>query len=294
MKKIFLIILFLFQIFKTEAQFIIGGGASKNTTKSDGTSFTKSQFWLGFKGGVNASWAKGLGNYQIFQSMPSSDNFRYEKAYNGVQFPGFQAGLTFIYNFRSFFSVIFEPTYSIQKFSYTNSLKWSSTQPAIDVTLTQKNTYSVHYLEFPVYARIDLFKNKLKPYILGGIIYSYLTHVSRSSDYTSSDAITGANNIIENSTPEMATTPLFIRSNFWAVAGIGVCYDINNIRVGLNVLYKSSLNNITSHENRYSNAKLTASGDVLDDMYLRNIETSLYCVFPMKFLITNNLKHVNP
>jgi hypothetical protein len=287
--------LLLFFLQNIHAQSIFGGGGKK-TSKSfnDGSDYSKSQIWLGFKGGVNMSWVTPGTKYQIFQALPSSTQFSYEKTYEGIQFPGLQSGLTLIYNFRSFFSVIFEPAYSIQSFAYKNSFRWASTSPQSSISLEQKNTYSVFYLEFPVYFRMDFSRGDFRPYILGGLMYSYLTHVGRKSEYTSKDNVTGAQNIIDNPIPEMGVTSLFIPSNFWYAFGGGVSYDISNIRVGLNGLYRSSMNNIASNANRYSIQKINSAGDVLDDIVLTNIEISLYCVFPMKFLVSPGFNRVKP
>lgn len=294
--KCFKIILILFFLNKlTFAQFIIGTNkTSKHTVAGDGTNFSKSQFWLGIKGGVNLSWATVGSKYQIFQPLPSATTFNYEKDYDGIQFPGFQSGMQIIYNFRSFFSIVFEPSYSIQRFAYQNNFSWNSTEPKSEINLSQKIVYATQYLDFPIYLRIDLFKNNARPYLMGGIQYSYMTHASRKSEFTSSENLTGAQNIIENLIPEMSTTNLFIRSNFWYVFGGGISYDIQNIRIGISTLYRASLNNITSEANRFESQKINATGDVLDNINLRNIEISLYCVFPMKFITSANFKHVNP
>lgn len=292
MKKLIFAFLFVYSI--SHAQFIFGGGGNKHTSTNDGTNYSKSQFWLGIKGGVNLSWASVGDKYQVFQPLPNATTFSYDKVYDGIQFPGFQSGIQVIYNFRSFFSVVFEPAYSIQSFAYRNNFKWSSTNPQSGITLEQKNTYSFQYLDFPLYLRIDLFKGNIRPYVMGGMMYSYLTRVSRKSEYTSSDDVTGAQNVIENPLPEMSVTNLFIRSNFWYSFGAGVSYDIQNIRVGISAMYRASLNNITSEANRFSNQKINSTGDVLDNIKLKNIEISLYCVFPMKFITSTNYKRVNP
>lgn len=296
MKKFIFIFTFLSIYFSSKAQFIFGGGGGLKHTSSanDGTDYSKSQFWLGIKGGVNLSWATVGDKYQIYQPTPSGVTTNYEKTYDGIQFPGFQSGIQLIYNFRSYFSVVFEPSYSVQSFAYRNNFNWTSTAPESSVRLEQKNTYSFQYLDFPLYLRIDLFKGNARPYITGGMIYSYLTRAGRKSEYTSSDGITGAQNILDNPVPDINVTNLFIHSNFWSAFGAGFSYDIKNIRVGITALYKASLNNSTSEANRFSIQKINSTGDVLDNVKLKNIEISLYCVFPMKFITSPSFRRVNP
>ena len=61
-------------------------------------------------------------------------------------------------------------------------------------------------------------------------------------------------------------------------------YNLGNIRINLDIMYRYGMSNITSTENRYSNDRLAGVGDAMDDLTMDNISISLGALFPLRFL----------
>lgn len=77
---------------------------------------------------------------------------------------------------------------------------------------------------------------------------------------------------------------LFAKNNWGMIGGAGVNYNLGNVRLNFDVMYRYGMTNITSTKNRNSNDRLAGVGDAMDDMTLNNISVSIGCLFPMRFL----------
>ena len=147
------------------------------------------------------------------------------------------------------------------------------------------------YLTLPGYIRYDLLSGKFRPYIQAGFYYSRLIDARKTLATSGSDMASGGSGPFTTEEVTFGADDLFIKTNIGWAAGAGVHYDIWNVRLSLNILYRSGINNITNGGNRYSENPLTGTGDAMDDISLRNIDINLGCVFPLRF-ISSNLKAV--
>ncbi len=268
-------------------------------------SFFRSQFWIGMKGGANYTKALPTNRHAVFVSTApvaaeGSDPATaaaplYEKQYVAFELrePSTQIGLMATYNFKTHFSVSFQPTYTNMNFAYKTAYKWAG-QDNNNLELNQTHRFSMGYVELPLLLRFDPLRKRLRPYLQAGAFYGRLLKADKSVDITSLDNASGAQNPIENTAPIIGAQRLFIPSHWGWVAGGGVNYDFGNVRLGLDAQYKYGMNNVTDVKNRYTDNRMTGMGDVMDDMKLRNLAISFTVLMPMKFLETSTYKATKP
>jgi hypothetical protein len=256
--------------------------------------FADSQMWLGLKGGVNTAKVVPSKRYAVFESTQSAEaNKDFNKEYDSFGQLNFQFGLVATYSFNRFLSLSLQPTYSNLYFVYRNQYKWAG-QANNYVELKQNHRFQLTYLEVPLLVKIDLLHSRFRPYIQGGAFYGRMIKAEKFITTTSLDNASGAVNPLENTTPNIGARDLFIRSNWGWLGGAGFSYDIGNVRVSLEGIYKMGQNNITNEKNRYTVDQLTSVGDVMDSMKLRNIECYVTVLFPMKFLQKSGFNKVDP
>jgi hypothetical protein len=256
--------------------------------------FADSQVWLGLKGGVNTTRALPTERYAVFVSTQGeAANAAFQKEYESFGQVNFQFGVVASYNFAQYLSVSFQPTYSNMYFAYRNQYRWFG-QGNNNVELNQTHRYQLTYLEAPLLVRFDILRRRFRPYVQGGAFYGRLIGAEKFITTTSVDKASGAVNPLENTSPNIGARDLFIRSNWGWMGGLGLSYDVGNVRIGLEGLYRFGQNNITNQRNRYTDDRLTSVGDVADNLRLRNIECYFTVVFPMKFLQKSGFDKVNP
>ena len=247
--------------------------------------FLKTQWWLGFFAGGNFSQAISHETYSGYVPVNySEDNL--EKAYDNF-LPAGQAGLTVTFYHRGF-SFVFEPQFRIERFGYSNSYEWSSeTNPTNTLSLTYHHSHQLQYLSFPMYVRYDLLSGKFRPYIQAGGYYSHMVNANKTVEATGEDLASGGSGPYQQQAVTFGADDLFIKSNLGWVAGAGVHWDVWNVRLTLNVLYRSGVNNIANAGNRFSENPVAGTGDAMDDISMHNVDINLGCVFPLRFISSN-------
>src|SRR6187402_1852800 len=71
--------------------------------------FSKTQFYIGIRGGINLTGANPQQTYTSFIS-PTDPSKTYEKSYQNYSLPGAQVGLEFAFFFKGF-TLSFQPNY---------------------------------------------------------------------------------------------------------------------------------------------------------------------------------------
>jgi hypothetical protein len=299
MSRILFVFLIFFVSVSVFAQRSGGRGSRKisansRKARSEESAFAGTQVWLGLKGGINFAKAIPTERYSVFTSIidPEQDK-TYEKSYDGFGKIGFQGGMVFNFNFRRYLTLSFQPAYTSFRFGYKNEYKWTG-QNNNSVQLNETHRITVDYLELPLLLRFDILRKRFRPYLQGGAYYGMLLKANKTKEVSSQDNASGAVNPLANTNPALDVRNLFIRSNWGWVAGLGFNYDVGNVRLGLDGLYKIGMNNVTSEKNRYSDPRFTSAGEVLDGFKFQNIEVSFSVIFPMKYLQTGIFKRVNP
>lgn len=243
--------------------------------------FLQTQWWLGFKAGASTTAADPDMSFNGFSPLnyePQDKQYDDFKSING------HAGLE-ITLYHKGFSFSFQPNYRRQSFQYANNFEWvDSSNPNNSLTLNYQQDHQLDYIEFPVFIKYDILKTPLRPFIQVGAYYATLVNAQKSVEISGTDYASGYIGPFQDQTLILGVDDQFIKSSVGVAGGVGVSYDLWNIRIILDGTYRYGLNNITNAKNRYSSNQLASIGDALDDIKLKNIAISLGCVFPLRFI----------
>ncbi|MBN8575634.1 MAG: outer membrane beta-barrel protein [Cytophagales bacterium] len=249
------------------------------------TKFLEKQWWLGFKAGTNLAEASLVKAYTVMAPTNYSTELNY-KRYDSFVKTGSQATLeaTFYYKGISFSA---QPTYRHTRFTYFNTFRWTNSE---DISQTLELRYDqeqkIDYADFPLFIKYDMLRNKLRPYVQIGIIYSLLINANKAVTISGTDYASGGVNKFTQPGLIVGAKDLF--ENYWSLAGgLGLDYNLGNVRIVLEASYLKGMSNITNTKNRFGNDRLSGIADVQDDIKLNSIMISAGVLFPMRFLSSN-------
>ncbi|MCW5912295.1 MAG: outer membrane beta-barrel protein [Cyclobacteriaceae bacterium] len=247
--------------------------------------FLEKQWWLGFKAGTNLAEAKPVKSYSVLVPTNYAPALN-TKTYDAFLKTGSQATLeaTFYYKGLSF-SV--QPTYRHIRFTYFNRFRWYNAENSAEtLELRYDQEQKIAFADFPLFIKYDILRDKLRPYVQVGIMYSMLINASKAVSISGTDYASGGTNKFTNETIIVGAKDLF--ENYWGIAaGAGLDYNLGNVRIVLEASYWKGMSNITNTQNRFGNDRLAGIGDAQDDLDLNNIVISAGVLFPMRFLSSN-------
>ena len=263
------------------------GNRRRTPTSRRNAEFLEKQWWIGVRGGLSYSKVKPGDRYSVFSSTEGQTN-SLDKKYSGFKGAGAFAGLEVTFTYKTI-SLSFQPNYRRQRFSYSNRYEWKDTSGVVTFDLNYKQDHQLDYIELPILIKYDILKNAIKPYVQAGFYYGLLSTANKKVEISGTDKASGGTNFNQ---PDIlvGAKDLFIKSSIGFMAGVGVSYDVGNIKVLLDVNYRLGTNNITNRKNRYTNNTLSGAGDALDDLKLRNISINLGCLLPMRYVNANNFR----
>jgi hypothetical protein len=288
MRKFYLVLLAVLLAAGAQAQ---GKKKSGNfntiKTKTGVNEFIQQQWWLGFKAGVNLAQADPLKRYTILTptNYPSSLT---DKKYDAFKEIGIQTTVEISYYYKGFYFST-QPSYISSTFTYSNQLKWFNAQnPTETLTQTYKQSQKVEYADFPFIIKYDITGSKLRPFVQVGIFYSLLLNAVKTVNVSGIDQASGGTNTLTSEPLIVGSKDLF--SNYWGLmGGVGVSYQLGNVKLVLDASYRQGMSNIANPQNRFSNDRLSGIGDAQDDLKLKNIVVSAGVLFPMRYL-SNSFK----
>ncbi len=248
--------------------------------------FLKKQWFLGFKGGVNFSGAEVMKEYAVL-SPSNYDAGEIAKKYVNFSDAGAHATIEATFYFTGL-SLSFQPTFRHNSFRYHNSYSWVDAEnPNKILELNYVQQQNLQYFDFPVLAKYEKMFNKISPYVQAGIYSSIRLNATKSVDIHGTDYASGGTNQFKDETIIIGARDLYAKNHWGLIGGVGVYYNLGNVRLNLDVQYRKGMSNITSTENRYSNDQLSGVGDTLDDMKLNSLMISVGSIFPLRFLGKN-------
>jgi outer membrane protein W len=265
------------QVYNNSKKNSPGALAKKKTNNT----FLNKQFWLGFKAGTNLTEAKIDQAYTILvPTNYTASKKKYEK-FNRL---GSQATVEVTFYTRGF-SISLQPTYRHSSFEYSNAYEWIDTEiPTNRLVLDYRQIQSTDHVELPLLLKYDIAGSKLRPFVQAGVFYAMLVNANKSIEVKGTDYASGGVNEFTNEPVLVGAEDIFAK-NYWGItAGVGVNYNLGNVRLIFETNYRMGMSLANSTTNRYKNDRLAGVGDALDDVKLNNIVISLGCLFPMRYL----------
>jgi Outer membrane protein beta-barrel domain len=252
---------------------------SFNARNSANSDFLDKQWWLGFKAGVNFSKVVVDKSYAV---LTPTNYEATKKKYDDFSGVGAHATVEVTFTFRQF-SISLQPTYRNSQFSYSNHYEYTD-EGDPQIILDYKHVQKVDWAEFPLLIKYDITQSKLRPYVQVGAYYAFLINANKSVETSGVNYVSGSANKFTEPEIIVGASDLFAKKHWGLVFGAGVNYHVGNIRLNLDVMYRKGMSLANSTENRFSDERLSGTGDVMDDIKINNIAVSLGCLFPLRFL----------
>lgn len=254
--------------------------------------FSKTQFFIGMRGGFSFTKAQVINRYSSFVSTTNPDE-TYDKTYDAYKKAGAFVGMEFDFYFKGF-TASFQPNYRREIYSYSNSYQWiDENDPSNFLGLQYKQDTRLDYIELPIFIKYDILKKKFRPFVQVGFYYAMLNGATKHLVVDGTDNASGTSRNFTLQNDIVGAKDLFIKSSMGFAGGAGFSYKLGNVRIIVDATYRKGINNIANVNNRYSANVLTGAGDVSDDIKLDNLSFSFGCLFPMKFLTSSEYKAVD-
>jgi outer membrane protein W len=293
MKNLYLLL--LCTILATTSAFAQDGKKRKspayNKQNKENDQFLEKQWWIGLKGGPNLTKTTVEKIYNVI--LPTNyDASTTTKEYDSFKQLGSQVTLEITFFFKEF-SLSFQPTYQHARFKYTSSYEWIDTEVETNhLELTYDQEVKLDHLQLPLVLKYEFNAGALRPYVQIGAFSAILLNATKSVEVSGTDYASGGANEFKNEPVIVGVTDQFAKNSWGLIGGAGVYYNMGNVRLNFDVMYKYGMSNISSSENRYDNDRLSGVGDVMDDLTMDNLTVSIGCLFPLRFL-GSGFKSVN-
>jgi len=258
------------------------GGLNAQSRNDYVKEFLSTQWWLGVKLGTNISSVNPTQSFSGVTPIGFDAN-TLDKAYDDFNLFGIIAGLDIIFYHKGI-SIAFQPNFRRSRYSFQNRFSWESEDGVERFESRMNHEQKIDFFDIPVIVKYDLLKAKLRPFLLGGGYFSFVTNAEKTVTISQQDFSSGIVQNIDAGELIIGVTDNFAKFNYGILAGIGASYDFWNIRAVLEGSYRLGLTNIINENRRFSETQLTGIGDVNDDIELRSINISLSLVFPLRFI----------
>jgi hypothetical protein len=282
MKRLYFVVLCVFLLAHASAQTKKRKAPqSFNKQNKDNDQFLRKQWWLGFKAGGNLSKVDVDKTYAVI-SPTNYESKTINKKYDNFKQWGSQATLEVTFYF-SRFCVSFQPTYQHARFAYSNHYEWTNNgdpQLILDYQQEQKVDHAI----LPLLVKYEITGDKLRPYVQAGVYSAVLLNATKNVTVSGEDYASGGINKFKDEPVIVGAKDLFAKNHWGILGGAGVYYNLGNVRLNLDVIYRQGMSNISSTKNRYTSDRLSGVGDALDDLSLKNISVSAGALFPLRFL----------
>lgn len=257
--------------------------AAYNKQTKENEKFLEKQWWLGLRGGANLTKVNPTTAFSIL-APTNYDASESRKKYDNFSLVGSHVTMEVTFYYKQFtFSL--QPTFQHSRFAYTNQYRWIGDTENNNVELNYKQEQKIDHLLIPLVVKYEFIVSRLRPYVQIGIFQAFRIGATKEVTVSGIDQASGGQNQFEDEPITVGAKDLFAKKYWGVLGGAGVYYNLrNNVRLNFDVQYKLGMSNIVSAENRYSNDRLSGVGDAMDDLEMDNINISLGCLFPLRFL----------
>ncbi len=269
-----------------------------------GTTMDKTQWWLGLKAGMNATSVTVPEPFTVLTSDVNDGKKEYQSSFDRL---GYQVAIQTDFDIFGVVDISFQPGLRVLKYGYENKWSWMDSTGQLAYELTNLHHQSLTYLDLPLVFKFNFIssgqgkisiKGKEKKdikitssggliaFVEGGAFYNRLLSADKKVTQT-------VNNMGEETESlfQQNINNAFINSSYGWLAGLGVGYDFQSVRVTMDVVYRKGVHNLTREMTRYENSVLVNEYyDVPDNIKLSNWEVSFHVLFPFKFVYGGSFK----
>lgn len=250
--------------------------------------FSSTQGYIGLWSGINFSAPKIAQAYSDFVLTDAeTDILSDSKQYDGVTTNlGSQMGLSAAFAFNKYLTVAFSPSYKTINYQYQSQFSWEDEENSNNyLEQMYQHKQMLHYISLPLLIRYSPAGRRFRPYIQMGGYYDRLLNAQKHVATEGMDHASGSQVNFKEAPQSTDISHLFIKSHAGLLAGAGASYNLGTLIFYVDGQYRYGLHNIVNAKERFSGSRnIYGFGNVLDDLSIRNLEISLGCYFPLKFL----------
>lgn len=249
---------------------------------SEYQTWLKTQWWLGLRAGTNLTQASAKARYSSVNPI-NYDAELLEKSYVDFSEPGIFIGLDLSFYHRGF-SIALTPGFNMIRYGYSSNLEWTGDTESGTFQSEYSIVQRASFIELPISLRYELIKGgKFRPYLMVGAQYSIAIGATKQADITHTDYITGTAESYDGGTVILDVKQEF-KNYFGLLGGVGLNYDVGNVRTILEISYAHGLSSITDTDQRYSEDQLVTLGETNDEINANGLNASLSIVFPLRYI----------
>ncbi len=202
-------------------------------------------------------------------------------------------GLSAAFSINKYLTVVLSPSYKTLNYQYQSQFSWQDEENSLNyLEHTYHHEKVLHYISLPLLFRFSPMGRRLKPYVQFGGYYDRLLDAQKHITTEGIDQASGGQVNFKENPQSTDISHLFIRSHAGLLGGGGASYNLGTIIFYVDGQYRYGMHNIVNAKERFSGSRnITGFGNVQDDLSIKNIEISLGCYFPLKFL-TKDFKPV--
>jgi hypothetical protein len=274
-----------------EAQSSKKSPAAFNQANNRNNTFLNKQWWLGVKGGTTLTDANVEKQFTVIEPTNYSADATGKK-YTRFKEPGSMVSFEVSF-FWSGFLLSFQPAYQNSRFTYTNSYRWhddGETNNIVELNYDQQQQLA--HVILPLVVKYAFNISRVIPYVQAGVYSAHLLNANKAVTVSGIDYASGGENNFTNETLTIGADDLYAKNHWGMMAGVGAYYNLGNVRLSLDVVYRMGMSNIVSEKNRYSSDRLSGVGDAMDDLTMNSVVISVGTLFPLRFL-SSGFKSVN-
>lgn len=242
------------------------------------------RFMIGLKGGLTANQPVILRKFNIISPLNStvsqSGIKTYNPFYNNL---GYQYAFTALYTLNKSFDIRIEPTFSTCVYRYNTDYAWESSAGNYEmIKMAVKHKQTLKYIEVPVTLRYLYGSGTIRPFIQGGISYSYLLNAFKSFKRNDTYVNDLGNTVLTNETVNGDASKQYLASKFAINAGIGIDCDLNVVHITADINLNAGLNSPINRANRFSSQQYSGGiYDVQDNLRLLMPSVNIGLLFPI-------------
>lgn len=244
--------------------------------------YLNTQWFLGVKFGSNLQQISITDRFTGLSAI-NYDATTLDKAYDNFSLPGVQAGIDITFYHKGI-SMGIQPNFRQIRFSYSNNLVWEGEGVNDRFETQYDQDERIDFIDVPVFIKYDITQTVIRPYVMGGAYFSFLTNAEKTVKVSETDFASGTAQTLEVAETTLGISDRYNSYDFGIMGGIGASSDFGNIRVVLEAAYRFGFPNMSDENTRFSDLQLAGIGDVNDDIKLRSLNFNLALLFPLRFI----------
>lgn len=259
------------------------GFFTQGLTQSRKHQYRKDRYFFGVTMGSGFTQPIVRERFSMLEVTPQSANENFDKKYGNLfQNSGGIYGLHFSFAFTKLFSIVSQPCFQTQKYSYMNNYHWSDTITGGEVYKEFLHRQKINNIRIPLLARMDFSARRWSPFIQAGLSAD-IAYFASKQIFTDNVVDRSVDRKTANSSNVAEMTQHLNRLNIYAVGGAGISYYREQFALSLSGNIRYGLRTTIDPLERYADYTGMAAEflDVQDKFNLLTTDIMLTLMVPI-------------